>query len=142
MSNGVTTESTISAVRVTGPKTCRPILVEFRLAAPEAGYRIAAVVEKGCTAENDPIWKLVFDLYKKTNGKFEEIVHVSFKAGTEDEKKGIEKIAVDGVSKKAAKVLKSEVFPVAKKLEKAEPTEAQKVALKNGMSKATTVDLG
>ena len=137
-------QAKISVVPVeAAAKVCRPLLVEFRLNAPEAGYRINVVVEKACSPKNDPIWKLVFDLYKKIDKKFVEIVHVSFTAGSPQEQAGVEKIATDGVSKKAAKVLKDEVFPVAKQLEGRAPTEDEKVALKTGMSKAavTSVDL-
>lgn len=135
-----TSASTLSAVAV-GEKVCRPFILEFKLAAPEAGFRISVGVEKACTAENDPIWKLVFDLFKKVDGKFEQIVHVSFKAGTDDERKGVETIAAKGLSKKAAKVMKEEVFPTGKQLENKTPTEEQKAKLKSGMSKVTLVSL-
>jgi hypothetical protein len=132
--------SSVSIAKV-GEKKCKPFLLEVKVVAPEAGYRFEVIVEKGCTSENDPIWKLVFDLYRKIDGKFEEIVHVSFRAGTEEEQQGIKKIAENGLSKKAAAVLKSEVFPVAKNLEKKEPTDKQRETLKTSMSKATRVDL-
>ena len=132
--------SAISVVPV-GDKKCKPFLLNVKIAAPEAGYRFEVLVEKGCTAENDPIWKLVFDLYKKFNNKFEQIVHVSFTAGTDQEIRGVQNIAENGLSKKAAGVLKSDVFPVTKKLEDAQPTAADKAAIKSGMSKAVTVDV-
>ena len=138
-----TRQAKISVVPVNAAKICRPLLVEFRMNAPESGYRINVVVEKGCSPANDPIWKLVFDLFKKVDKEFVEIVHVSFTAGAPQEQAGVEKIATDGVSKKTAKVLKAEVFPMAKQLEGRPPTEAEKVALKTGMSKAavTAVEL-
>ncbi len=138
-----TPQAKISVVPVNAAKVCRPLLVEFRMNAPESGYRINVVVEKACSPANDPIWKLVFDLFKKIDKDFVEIVHVSFTAGAPQEQAGVEKIATDGVSKKTAKVLKDEVFPVAKQLEGRAPTEAEKVTLKAGMGKAavTAVDL-
>jgi hypothetical protein len=138
-----TRQAKISVVPVNAAKICRPLLVEFRMNAPESGYRINLVVEKACSPSNDPIWKLVFDLYKKIDREFVEIVHVSFTAGSPQEQAGVEKIATDGVPKKSAQVLKKEVFPVAKQLETRPPTDEEKAALKAGMSKAavTAVEL-
>mgnify|MGYP007071051512 CR=1 FL=1 len=138
-----TPQAKVSVVPVDAAKVCRPLLVEFRMNAPESGYRINVVVEKACSSSNDPIWKLVFDLYKKIDKEFVEIVHVSFTAGSAQEQAGVAKIANEGVSKPAAKVLKQEVFPIAKQLEGRAPTDEEKVALKTGMSKAavTSVDL-
>jgi hypothetical protein len=135
--------SDVSVVTGEDAGVCRPFTIEFRLAAPEAGFKIAVVVEKGCTAEAEATFKLVFDLFKKIDNEFVEIVHVSFKAEAPVEKQGIEKIAADGVPPKSAKVLRQEVFPVAKKLEGREPNAAEKAALKAGMSKAavTAVEL-
>jgi hypothetical protein len=135
--------SSVSVVTGEEANICRPFTTEFRLAAPEAGFRIAVVVEKGCTADAEATFKLVFDLFKKVDNEFVEIVHVSFKADAPVEKKGIEKIAADGVPPKSAKVLRQEVFPVAKKLEGRDPTATEKTELRAGMSKAaaTAVEL-
>jgi hypothetical protein len=132
----------VSVVPV-GEKRCRPFLLDVMVFSPESGYKFAVMVEKGCSAENDPIWKLVFDLFKKReDGEFDQIVHVSFRAETEHEQTGVKTIAFDGVSEKQANVLVSEVHPAAKQLEgAAQPTEEQKSALRHAMSKVTTVDL-
>lgn len=57
--------SKISVVPV-GQKRCRPFILEVFVASPEAGYKFELIVEKSCTSSNDALWKLVFDLYKKT----------------------------------------------------------------------------
>jgi hypothetical protein len=123
---------------VTGEEAniCRPFTVEFRLSAPEAGFKIAVVVEKGCTAQAESTFKLVFDLFKKIDKEFVEIVHVSFKAESPVEKQGVETIAADGVPPPSARVLRKEVFPIAKGLEGRAPTEKEKAELRAGMSKA------
>ncbi len=73
--------------------------------SPEAGYKFEVVVEKACTPENDPIWKLVFDLYKRKRDGFDQIVHVSFRAGTAQESAGVQRMALEGVSDKQADLL-------------------------------------
>ncbi|MGH9942113.1 MAG: hypothetical protein ACRD9R_07135 [Pyrinomonadaceae bacterium] len=132
--------STLSAVTV-GAKKCKPFLLEVMVMAPEAGFKFEVMVEKGCTAQNDAVWKLVFDLYKKIEGEFVQIVHVSFKAGDADETNGVKKMAREGVTPKAAEVISTEVHPVAKRLETEEPTPALKKELKAKMKKAVIVEL-
>ena len=59
-----------------GPKKCKPFILEVFVASPEAGYKFELTVEKSCTSTNDPLFKLVFDLYKKdASGVFQQIVH-------------------------------------------------------------------
>jgi hypothetical protein len=70
-----------------GAKKCKPFIVEVMVYSPEAGYKAEVVVEKGCTATADAVWKFVFDLYKKkTSGDgFDQLVHVSYRALTAQE---------------------------------------------------------
>jgi hypothetical protein len=122
-----------------GKKKCKPFLLEVMVFSPESGYRFEVLVEKGCTPDNDVIWKLVFDLFHRNNGEFDQIVHVSFTAGSSDEKEGIQNIAKDGISKPQARHVINNVFPAAKELEGvAQPTAAQKKKLHNEMNKAVT----
>ena len=121
-----------------GAKTCKPFILEVFVASPEAGYKFELVVEKACTSTNDPLWKLVFDLYKKdASGVFQQIVHVSFKPTEPNEQKGVEALALEPVNVETARVLRKEVHPAAKAVaESANPTAAQKKALHDAMSKA------
>jgi hypothetical protein len=133
--------SNLSAV-ATGPKKCKPFLLEVMISPPESGFKFELTVEKGCTQTNDAVWKLVFDLYKEINDKFVQVAHVSFRAGNEDEKKGIKDIAVNGITEKAADVAATDVLPPAKQLaESGQANEALKQQLKQGMSRVVTVQL-
>lgn len=132
--------SNVSVV-TTGPKKCKPFLLEVMVSPPQGGFKFELTVEKGCTPNNDPIWKLVFDLYKKVNNDFTQIVHVSFKAGNAQEKKGIKSIAVDGLTEKASDVATNEVMPVAQQLDGQQPTPEINAQLKQGMSKVATIQL-
>ena len=71
--------SSISVVPV-GAKKCKPFVLQVMVFSPESGFKFEVLVEKDCSASNDPIWKLVLDLYKKqaTGSDFDQIVHVSF----------------------------------------------------------------
>lgn len=143
MPRTTTATGTLHVVRGDAARMCRPFVLELRVSAPEPGYRIALVVEKGCTAAADSTWKLVFDLFKKIDREFIEIVHVSFQGQTPVEKQGIESIASEGLSRQSARVLRAEVFPIAKRLEGRDPTAEEKTRLKESMRKAavTAVDV-
>jgi hypothetical protein len=120
-----------------GKKKCKPFILEVFVASPEAGYKFELTVEKMCTSTNDPLWKLVFDLYKRNaSGQFDQIVHVSFKPTDPDEQRGVEKLATEPVSVDTARVLTREVHPAAKAVAGvANPTPAQKKKLHAAMSK-------
>jgi hypothetical protein len=125
-----------------GPKRCRPFLLQVMVFSPEAGYKFEVVVEKACTPENDPIWKLVFDLYKQKRDGFDQIVHVSFRAGTAEESEGIKRMALQGVSEKQADLLTGPVYDAAKTLEGVStPTAQHKERIRTTISKVATVEL-
>jgi hypothetical protein len=135
------TISSASVVKV-GKKRCRPFLLQVMVFSPEAGYKFEVVVEKGCTPENDPIWKLVFDLYKQKRGGFDQIVHVSFRAGSAAESEGVKRLALEGVSAKQADLLTGPVYDAAKALEDvATPTPKQQETIRKAMSTVATVEL-
>jgi hypothetical protein len=129
--------SEISVVPI-GKKKCKPFILEVFVASPEAGYKFELLVEKACSSDNDPLWKLVFDLYKKnTTGAFDQIVHVSFKAVDPKERRGVENLSVNPISFETASIVVKEVHPAAKAVAGvAQPTPEQKKALRNAMSKA------
>ena len=106
--------NTTSVVKV-GEKKCKPFIIEVMVFSPESGYKIEVSVERGCTAENDSVWKVVFDLYKqKADGNgFDQLVHVSYRGKDPDENKNIQK-TLHGVTPAQAKVLVKEVVPATK----------------------------
>lgn len=130
--------SNLSVVLV-GPKVCKPFIREIFSASPEPGYKFDLVVEKACTPENDPLWKLVFDFYKKdASGIYQQVVHVSFQPDDRDELRGIQALATEPVGVETMLVLRRELHPCAKEVaESANPTPAQRSKLLGGMSKVT-----
>ena len=132
--------SSISVVPV-GAKKCKPFVLQVMVFSPESGFKFEVTVEKDCSASNDPIWKLVFDLYKKqaTGSDFDQIVHVSFTSGTTAEQQGIQSMVTQGVSSGQADVITNQVYPAAKALDGVQnPTDQQKQALHQAMSQAVT----
>lgn len=121
-----------------GPKQCKPFILEVFVASPESGYKFELTVEKSCSSTNDPLWKLVFDLYKKdANGVFQQLVHVSFTPTEPNEQKGVEALATEPVNVETARVLRNEVHPAAKAIAQTDtPTAAQKKTLHDAMSRA------
>lgn len=105
----------------TTTKICKPFTIEVMVFAPASGYKIEVSIDKSCTPTADPIWKIVFDLYKKqsTGTAFDQLVHVSFKGGTPVEQKGIEATAANGINPKQADVLINEVGPAVLQLKDA-----------------------
>jgi hypothetical protein len=126
-----------------GTKQCKPFLLQVMVFSPEDGYKFEVVVERSCTAANDPIWKLVFDLYKKNKQDgFDQIVHVSFRAGSPDEETGVKQIVAAGVSSRQADLLVGPVYDAAKDLEGVDvPTSQQRERIRGQMSKVAVAEV-
>ena len=111
--------------------------------SPEAGFRFKVIVERSCTPEADAIWKIVFDLFKVTDGQEVQLVHVSYTTGTPVEQKAVQAMAAEGVKPAQAQVLVQEVHPAAKAvIGVAKPTKAQKKKLHDTLQKVVNVDVG
>lgn len=133
--------SKISVVSI-GTKICKPFVLEIMVFSPETGYKFKVNVERACTKEADPIWKLVFDLYRVQDLQETQLVHVSYTGGTPVEQKAIEQMAGNGVSATQSAKLVQEVYPAAKALKPGKPpTPAQKTSLKKAMADVVQVDL-
>ncbi len=151
-------DSSISVVPI-GTKVCKPFLLEVMVFSPESGYKFKVVVERSCTPEADPIWKLVFDLFKvnapeadpiwklvfdlfKVNAQEVQLVHVSFTTGTPVEQKAVQRMASEGVKPAQADILTNEVHPAAKAIEGVKKASAkQKKDLHDAMKKVVSVDV-
>jgi hypothetical protein len=98
------------------PKQCRPFSLSVMVFNPEAGYKFEIEIEKNCTDSNDTIWKLVFLLYKKINGQFENLVAIKFTAQTPGEAEKVAEISDNGLSRPQVRAFRDEVFTQAKPL--------------------------
>ena len=132
----------------TGPKVCKPFVLEVMVFAPASGFKIEVKIEKSCTPQADAIWKIVFDLYKKqaTGSGFDQLVHVSFTGGTPVEQKGIEATAANGINDKQADAIVNEAGPAVLDLKNSstmtpQQLEAAKQELKAASSRIATFAL-
>ena len=103
----------LSLAFTTGPKTCKPFIIEVMVFAPASGFKIEVLIEKSCSPQADPIWKIVFDLYKKkaAGDGFDQLVHASFKGGTPVIQKGIQATAANGINDRQADVIVNQAGP-------------------------------
>lgn len=98
----------------TGVKKCKPFLLRVMIFSPESGYKFTIEIQKACTSKNEPVWKLLFDLYKKTGGDFEEVVSVEFVAGDPNDVAKVAAITEEGMKKAQVRAFRDDVFPLVK----------------------------
>ena len=129
----------------TTKKVCKPFVLEVMVFSPESGFKFKVIVERSCTPQAEPLWKLVFDLFEVETADGEttetQLVHVSFTTTTAVEAQVVQRMAAEGVKPKQADILINEVHKTAKEVGLAEvATEAQKVKLKKSMKKVVNVE--
>ena len=127
-----------------GAKKCKPFQLQVMVFSPEMGYKFELMVEQACSPTAEPIWKLIFDLYKKKaqGTDFDQIIHVSFTASTPVESQGIHNMLKSGVTDKAADALFDETFPAVKAVEGVQnPTSEQRQAVQDSLSKVATLNV-
>ena len=130
----------------TGPKVCKPFVLEVMVFAPASGFKIEVKIEKSCTPQADAIWKIVFDLFKKQAGGsgFDQLVHVSFTGGTPVEQKGIEATAANGINSSQSDAIVNEAGPTVLQLKDAstmtpQQLEAAKQQVRAAASRVATL---
>jgi len=99
-----------------GVKKCRPFSLDVMVMNPDANFKFTLSVELSCTPQADPLWKLVFDLFKNINGTFQQVVHVSFQAQAPVEVAGVQNTAENGVNQAQSDVVVNQVHPLAKQI--------------------------
>ena len=127
-----------------GAKKCKPFQLQVMVFSPEVGYKFELLVEQACSPAAEPIWKLIFDLYKKKaqGTDFDQIIHVSFTASTPVESKGVQNMVQSGVNDKTADALFDKVFPAIKAVDGVQnPTPEQKQAVHDSMSQVATLNV-
>lgn len=97
-----------------GTKKCTPFQLQVKVVSPESGYRFAIEIQKACDSENQPVWKLLFDLDKKLDSKYENLISISFVAGNTNDIAKIAAITEDGMTRSQVRAFKDNVYPLAK----------------------------
>jgi hypothetical protein len=100
-------------------------------------------IERSCTPQADPIWKLVFDLYKKqdTGSDFDQLVHVSYTGQTPVEQKGLAATFANGVNDKQADVLVNRSGPAVLDLKDAKDMSPEQLEQTKAEVKAASKDV-
>ncbi len=127
-----------STTITTGVKRCKPFLLRVMVFSPETGYKFTIEVQKACTAQNEEVWKLLFDLYKKINNEFVEVVSVEFVAGDPNEIEKIAAITDEGMTRPQVRAFRDNVFPLVKPFADSgnKPTATEKKKIDDTMRNA------
>ena len=126
------------------PKPCQGFTLEIKV-VPKKDLRLHVVIDKTCV--NDQArWGLVFELDRKIDGEWTQIVFVSYKPKLDDVKaqEGIQKMLADKtVTKKQQAIVKDEVIPATAVLEGGSgPTPAQAKAIEAASRKVVVAEIG
>jgi hypothetical protein len=119
----------ITAVAITGttPSPCKGFTLEVKV-VPKKDLRLHVIIDKSCV-HSEARWALIFELERKVDAQWTQIVFVSYKPKLDDApaQQGIQKMLVDEkLSRRQLAILKDEVIPVTALLESAAgPTATQ-----------------
>lgn len=119
-------------------KKCKPFLIRVMVFSPESGYKFTIEIQKACTSSNEAVWKLLFDLYKKIDNIFEEVVSVEFVAGDPNDIDKIAAITEEGMNRAQVRAFRENVFPLVKPLgdRGKKPTEPERKKIDETLKKA------
>ncbi len=98
----------------TGAKKCKPFLLRVMVFSPESGYKFTIEIQKACNSQNEPVWKLLFDLYKKIEAEFVEIISVEFVAGDPNDIQKIAAVTDEGMKSAQVRAFRDNVYPLVK----------------------------
>ena len=123
---------------------CKGFVLEVKV-VPKKDLRLHVIVDKTCV-NNEARWGLLFELEKKIDGEWTQIVFVSYKPKLDDAQaqQGIEKMLADKkISKKQQAIAKDEVIPVTAELEGTSgPTADQSKRIEAASRKLVVAEIG
>lgn len=120
------------------PKQSKPTGRDFRLEImvqnPESGFRFDVLVEK----QSSPYkLLLIFNLYKKMDGDFVQIVGIEFEAEKKEEQDAITDLVYKGANINQVGAFNDKVYPTVKEMNlRDEPIEASGQKIRKEISKA------
>ena len=136
----------VKAVAITEstPAPCQGFTLEIKV-VPKKDLRLHVIVDKTCV-NNQARWGLVFELDRKIDGEWTQIVFVSYKPKLDDIKaqQGIEKMLADKrMTKKQQELARDEVIPAAAALEGTSgPTPEQAKKIEAASRKVVVAEIG
>jgi len=122
----------------TGQKKCTPFLLRVMVFSPESGYKFSIEIQKACSDKSEAIWKLLFDLSKKIDGEFVELVSVEFVAGDPNDISKISAITDEGMKRAQVRAFRDDVYPLVKPFADngKKPTAAEKKTIDSAVKQA------
>ena len=136
----------IKAVPVTDstPELCKGFTLEIKV-VPKKDLRLHVIIDKTCV-NNQAVWGLIFELDRKIDGEWTQVVFVSYKPKIEDlqAQQGIQKMLADKkVTKNQQQLIKDEVIPPTAELESTDgPTKNQANRIEAGARKVVVAEIG
>lgn len=136
----------IKAVPVTDstPELCKGFTLEIKV-VPKKDLRLHVIIDKTCV-NNQAVWGLIFELDRKIDGEWTQVVFVSYKPKIEDlqAQQGIQKMLADKkVTKNQQQLIKDEVIPPTAELEGTSgPTQDQAKRIEAGARKVVVAEIG
>ena len=136
----------IQAVPVTEstPELCKGFTLEIKV-VPKKDLRLHVIIDKTCV-NNQALWGLIFELDRKIDGEWTQVVFVSYKPKPEDlqAQQGIQKMLADKkITKKQQELIKEEVIPPTAELEGTSgPTKPQAQRIEAAARKVVVAEIG
>ena len=136
----------IKAVAVSNstPKPCKGFTLEIKV-VPKQDLRLHVIIDKTCV-NNQAVWGLIFELDRKINGTWTQIVFVNYKPKPEDlaAQQGIQKMLGDKkITKDQQQLIKDEMIPATAQLDGTPgPTPAQAKQLEASARKVVVAEIG
>lgn len=122
----------ISAATTT--EICTEFRIKVMIFSPESGFKFDVTVQRKCFPTK---WIIIFNLFKKIDDEFVQIVGVEFDSEKKEEQVAIEEISLNGVNMLQSRAFRKKVYPAVKVLDDGdEPLPAEKTKIHNEMAKA------
>ncbi|MEP7253030.1 MAG: hypothetical protein ABI683_11645 [Ginsengibacter sp.] len=121
-----------------GIKKCKPFLLRVMIFSPESGFKFTIEIQKACDSNNEAVWKLLFDLYKKIDDEFQQVVSVEFVAGDPNDIDKVAAITDEGMTRPQVRAFRDNVYPLVKPFSDSlkPPSAADKKKIDTSVQKA------
>ena len=126
------------------PQPCKGFTLEIKV-VPKQDLRLHVIIDKTCV-NNQAVWGLIFELDRKIDGNWTQVVFVNYKPKPEDvqAQQGIQKMLSDKkITKQQQQLIKDEVIPATAQLDGTSgATPAQAKQLETSARKVVVAEIG
>lgn len=115
-------------------EVCTEFRIKVMIFSPESGFKFDVTVQRKCFPTK---WIIIFNLFKKIDDEFVQIVGIEFDSEKKEEEKAIEEMSQNGVNLLQSRAFRKKVYPAVKVLDDGDqPTPAEKTKIHNEIAKA------